>query len=117
MQGLRWPSLKLLSSTGEASAPDDYHWLMALASYRAPVIEYCGGTELAGAFITGTSLQPAAPSTFTTPSLGTQVGAGGALLVSHGCGPSRVHGVAPLHRPPPRPVARGLRVGRVRRLA
>ncbi len=32
----------LCSSTGEASAPDDYLWLMARAGYK-PVIEYCGG--------------------------------------------------------------------------
>lgn len=32
----------LSSSTGEASAPDDYLWLMARAGYK-PVIEYCGG--------------------------------------------------------------------------
>ncbi len=30
------------SSTGEASAPEDYLWLMSRASYK-PVIEYCGG--------------------------------------------------------------------------
>ena len=30
------------SSTGEASVPDDYLWLMARAAYK-PVIEYCGG--------------------------------------------------------------------------
>lgn len=30
------------SSTGEASAPEDYLWLMARAGYK-PVIEYCGG--------------------------------------------------------------------------
>jgi len=43
MQGLDWPHLRVISSTGEASAPDDSHWLMAHTRYRAPIIEYCGG--------------------------------------------------------------------------
>jgi hypothetical protein len=43
LQGLRWPCLRVLSSTGEASSPEDYFWLYALTRYQAPVIEYCGG--------------------------------------------------------------------------
>ena len=42
---------------------------MSLAGYK-PVIEYCGGTEIGGGYITGTRVQPAAPSAFTTPALG-----------------------------------------------
>ncbi len=42
MAGLDWSSLRCYSSSGEASAPEDYHWLSALAGYK-PVIEYCGG--------------------------------------------------------------------------
>ena len=42
MAGLDWSSLRCYSSSGEASASDDYHWLSALAGYK-PVIEYCGG--------------------------------------------------------------------------
>lgn len=42
---------------------------MSLAGYK-PVIEYCGGTEIGGGYVTGTRVQPAAPSTFTTPALG-----------------------------------------------
>ncbi len=44
-------------------------YLMALAEYK-PVIEYCGGTEIGGAYITGTMVQPCTPATFTTPALG-----------------------------------------------
>jgi acetyl-CoA synthetase len=44
-------------------------FLMSLAGYK-PIIEYCGGTEIGGAYITGTVVQPCAPSTFTTPALG-----------------------------------------------
>jgi len=34
------------------------------------VIEYCGGTEIGGGYVTGSVLQPASPATFTTPALG-----------------------------------------------
>jgi acetyl-CoA synthetase len=43
--------------------------LMWLAGGK-PIIEYCGGTEVGGAYIAGTMVQPCAPSTFTTPTLG-----------------------------------------------
>ncbi|UCG50708.1 MAG: AMP-binding protein [Candidatus Latescibacterota bacterium] len=69
VRGLDWSSIKAFSSTGEVSNPDDYLYLMSLAGYR-PVIEYCGGTEIGGGYISGTIVQPASPSTFTTPSFG-----------------------------------------------
>ena len=69
MQGLNWDAIRAFSSTGECSNPMEMLFLMSLAGYR-PVIEYCGGTEIGGAYITGTRVQPAAPSTFTTPALG-----------------------------------------------
>jgi acetyl-CoA synthetase len=67
--GLDWSGIKVFSSTGEPSNPGDYLYLMSLANYR-PVIEYCGGTEIGGGFICGTIVQPASPSTFTTPAFG-----------------------------------------------
>lgn len=69
MQGLNWDKLRCFSSTGEASSPEDYHWLSAMAGYK-PVIEYCGGTEIGGAFLGGTMVQPQAPSHFSTPTIG-----------------------------------------------
>jgi acetyl-CoA synthetase len=69
MQGLDWSAIKAFSSTGECSNPRDMLYLMSLAGYK-PVIEYCGGTEIGGAYITGTMVQPATPATFTTPALG-----------------------------------------------
>ncbi|GAB4821930.1 hypothetical protein N2152v2_008976 [Parachlorella kessleri] len=69
MSGLDWSSLRCFSSTGEASAPDDTLWLSARAGYK-PVIEYCGGTEIGGAFLTGCMVQPQAPSCFSTPVMG-----------------------------------------------
>ncbi|PSB32056.1 AMP-binding protein [Stenomitos frigidus] len=69
MQGLDWSAIKAFSSTGECSNPQDMLFLMSLAGYK-PIIEYCGGTEIGGGYITGTLLQPCIPATFTTPALG-----------------------------------------------
>ena len=44
-------------------------FLMSRAGYK-PIIEYCGGTEIGGGYITGTVVQPSAPSTFSTSALG-----------------------------------------------
>ena len=72
MQRLDWHAIKAYSSTGECSDPDDMLYLMSLAGYR-PVIEYCGGTEIGGGYITSTMVQPNAPSVFTTPALGLDI--------------------------------------------
>ena len=69
MHGLDWHAIQAFSSTGECSNPEEMLYLMTLAGYK-PVIEYCGGTEIGGGYITGTRVQPAAPSAFTTPALG-----------------------------------------------
>ncbi len=60
-----WSKIRTLTSTGEASNYEDYFWLMLQARY-APVIEYCGGTELGGAYITSTLDMPSVPAHFTT---------------------------------------------------
>lgn len=65
-----WSRLRLFSSTGEPSQREDMLWLMSRTSYRVPVVEYCGGTEIGGGYVTGTVLRPASPSVFTTPALG-----------------------------------------------
>lgn len=72
MDNLDWSAIKCFSSTGESSNADDMLYLMALARYK-PVIEYCGGTELAGGYLSGTLVQPQAPATFSTPTLGTEL--------------------------------------------
>ena len=69
MHGLDWRAIRAFSSTGECSNPEEMLFLMSLVGYK-PVIEYCGGTEIGGGYITGTRVQPAAPSMFTTPALG-----------------------------------------------
>ena len=65
-----WSNIKVFSSTGEASHPIDYHWLMSRVPGYAPVIEYCGGTEIGGGYISGTIIQPAVSACFTTPCAG-----------------------------------------------
>lgn len=69
MEGLDWSRIRRFSSTGETSSPEEMLYLMALAGGR-PVIEYCGGTEVGGGYVTGTMVQSSAPSCFTTPALG-----------------------------------------------
>ncbi len=66
-----WSAIKCFSSTGETSHPDDMSWLMQLPGGR-PVIEYCGGTEIGGGYVTSTLIQPNYPSTFSTPALGSE---------------------------------------------
>jgi len=62
--------IKTFSSTGEPSNAEEYFYLMGLGKFKAPIIEYCGGTEIGGAYLTGTVVQPASPAHFTTPALG-----------------------------------------------
>ena len=72
MAGLDWSRIRAFSSTGECSNAVDMLFLMSLARYK-PVIEYCGGTEIGGGYITGTVVRPAAPGTFSTPALGSEM--------------------------------------------
>jgi acetyl-CoA synthetase len=72
MRGLNWSAIKTFSSTGECSNPNDMLFLMSLAGYK-PIVEYCGGTEIGGAYLTGTLVQPCVPATFTTPTLGLDI--------------------------------------------
>jgi hypothetical protein len=62
-------SADLTSLSVQASAPEDVHWLMAQANY-APVMEYCGGTEIGGAFCSSTMIHPNVPSCFAALCLG-----------------------------------------------
>jgi acetyl-CoA synthetase len=45
-------------------------WLMSRVTGYAPVMEYCGGTEIGGSFLSSTVVQPNAPAMFATPVLG-----------------------------------------------
>jgi acetyl-CoA synthetase len=69
MEGLDWSTIQVFSSTGECSRADDMRYLSTLAGGK-PIIEYCGGTEIGGGYITGTVTLPCVPGTFNTPALG-----------------------------------------------
>ncbi|KAK7318926.1 hypothetical protein RJT34_03634 [Clitoria ternatea] len=70
MEGLDWTKIKTFCSTGETSNVDDDLWLSS-KSYYKPIIECCGGTELASSYILGCPLQPQAFGAFSTPSMTT----------------------------------------------
>lgn len=69
MEQLDWSHIKVFSSTGECSNPEDMLYLMSLAGYK-PVIEYCGGTEIGGGYISSTVIQANYPSLFSTATMG-----------------------------------------------
>ena len=69
MEQFNWNNIKCFSSTGEVSNPTEMEYLMQLANNK-PIIEYCGGTEIGGGYITSTVIQKNIPSTFSTKALG-----------------------------------------------
>ncbi len=69
MENLNWHAIKVFSSTGECSNAEDMLYLMFLAAYK-PIIEYCGGTEIGGSYITSTVIEKNYPSLFSTPAMG-----------------------------------------------
>lgn len=69
MEEFDWSAIKCFSSTGEVSNPSDYTYLMSLANHK-PIIEYCGGTEIGGGYVTSSLVQENIPSTFSTQALG-----------------------------------------------
>ncbi|RXP45870.1 AMP-dependent synthetase [Lutibacter sp. HS1-25] len=69
MEQFNWDAIKCFSSTGEVSNPAEMEYLMQLANNK-PVIEYCGGTEIGGGYVTSTVVQPNIASTFSTQALG-----------------------------------------------
>ena len=71
MEGLNWNNIKCFSSTGEVSNPTEYKYLSALANNK-PIIEYCGGTEIGGGYVTSTLVQDNVASVFSSQALGTE---------------------------------------------
>ncbi len=69
MEGFDWSRIHCFSSTGESSRADDMFYLASLAGMR-PVIEYCGGTEIGGGYISSTLLLPNVPAAFSIPAAG-----------------------------------------------
>jgi len=69
MEKFDWSKIKCFSSTGEASNPEEMEYLMQLAKHK-PIIEYCGGTEIGGGYVTSTVVQANIVSTFSSQALG-----------------------------------------------
>ncbi|KAM3207314.1 hypothetical protein ACQJBY_062493 [Aegilops geniculata] len=69
-KGLDWTKIRVLATTGEASDIDDNLWLSSRTCYK-PIVECCGGTELASSYIQGRLLQPQAFGAFNGPSMST----------------------------------------------
>jgi acetyl-CoA synthetase len=69
MHGLDWSAIKRFTSTAECSNAEDMLYLASRAGYK-PIIEYCGGTETGGGYLTSTMIEKNYPSLFTTPAMG-----------------------------------------------
>lgn len=72
MENCDWSAIKVFSSTGECSNPQDMRYLMSLGQHK-PIIEYCGGTEIGGAYLTSTVIEKNYPTLFSTPTMGLQI--------------------------------------------
>ena len=72
-EGFDWSLVRAFSSSGEASNADDYCWLMHLnqpAGVMKPIVEYCGGTEVGGGYLSNNLITPQSPSEFNGKTLG-----------------------------------------------
>ncbi|MCH2177828.1 MAG: AMP-binding protein [Mariniblastus sp.] len=69
MEDYDWSKIAVFSSTGESSQRDDMFYLSALARMK-PVIEYCGGTEIGGGYVTSVVTSPNVPAAFNSPAMG-----------------------------------------------
>ncbi len=78
-------SLRVLGSTGEPWNPDPWTWLFQVAGGgRLPIVNYTGGTEIAGGILGASPLRPIRPTSFNGPCLGMAAdvaGPDGATLV------------------------------------
>jgi acetyl-CoA synthetase len=61
-------SLRILGSTGEPWNPDSWRWLFErVGKGRLPIINFSGGTEIAGGIVSGNVLTPIKPCGFSGP--------------------------------------------------
>jgi acetyl-CoA synthetase len=67
-------SLRAFASTGEPWNPAPWWWLFEkVGNSRLPIINYSGGTEIAGGILMGNPLLPIKPCSFPAPCLGMDV--------------------------------------------
>ncbi|MFK7769427.1 MAG: AMP-binding protein [Mariniblastus sp.] len=69
MEQFDWSAIRVFSSTGESSQADTMTYLSKLAGTK-PIIEYCGGTEIGGGYVTSVVVLPNFPAAFNTPAVG-----------------------------------------------
>ncbi len=64
-------SLRVLGSTGEPWNPDPWRWLFrTVGEERLPIVNYTGGTEIAGGILGAGLLRPIRPASFNGPCVG-----------------------------------------------
>ncbi|MFZ1701668.1 MAG: AMP-binding protein [Pyrinomonadaceae bacterium] len=67
-------SLRIFASTGEPWNPDPWWWLFEMVgNSKLPIINYSGGTEIAGGILMGNPLLPIKPCSFPAPCAGMDV--------------------------------------------
>ena len=67
-------SLRILASTGEPWNPAPWWWLFEkVGNSKLPIINYSGGTEIAGGILMGNPLLPIKPCSFPAPCPGMDV--------------------------------------------
>jgi acetyl-CoA synthetase len=65
-------SLRVLGSTGEPWNPDPWWWYFrVVGDGRCPIVNYSGGTEVAGGIVSGNVMGPIKPASFSGPCIGT----------------------------------------------
>ncbi|HMM80725.1 MAG TPA: AMP-binding protein, partial [Pyrinomonadaceae bacterium] len=70
----RVPSLRILASTGEPWNPDPWWWLFnEIGGGKLPIVNYSGGTEIAGGILMGNPILPIKPCSFPAPCPGMDV--------------------------------------------
>ena len=73
-EGVRVPSLRILASTGEPWNPDPWWWLFnEIGGGELPIVNYSGGTEIAGGILMGNPILPIKPCSFPAPCPGMDV--------------------------------------------
>jgi acetyl-CoA synthetase len=71
--GFDWSAIRCFSSSGEASNAEVYGWLMSLnqkPGVLKPVVEYCGGTEVGGGYVSNRLDGELRPSQFNCQVMG-----------------------------------------------
>lgn len=64
----RIDTIRIFASSGEPWTPDAFSWLFdRVGRGRIPVINYSGGTEVSGAILSNTTMQPIVPCGFAGP--------------------------------------------------